>query len=187
MSEKSNARKKIKLNILRFLALLFVILISVVALKYSSEIEKFKAYGYPGIILITLLANSTVFFPAPGVAIVFGMGSVLNPFFVALVASLGGALGEISGYLAGFSSQAIIDRMDIYQKVEPIIEKYGGIAVIFFAAIPNPFFDLAGIAAGGLKMPMSRFLLCCWIGEFIKMLGFSFAGYYSLNWFKGVN
>ena len=181
---RSNARNR-RLLILRFLALLFVIGLTVIIYINSKQIEKFEAYGYPGVFLITLLANSTVFLPAPGIAFVFAMGSVLNPFWVALAASAGGTLGEISGYLAGFSSQAIIDRIHIYKKVEPFILRYGGFAVLIFAAIPNPFFDLAGIAAGGLKMSFQRFLLFCWIGQFIKMTCFSIAGYYSINWIIG--
>ena len=182
MKNEGSARKNRWINIQRILALLIVISISIIVLKFSNEIEKFSAFGYPGIFLVTLLSNATIFFPAPGVAVVFGMGSILNPYLVALAASLGGTIGETSGYLAGFSSQAIIDRMDIYQKVEPFVRKYGGFAVLLLAAIPNPFFDLAGIAAGGLKMPVGRFLFFCWIGQLIKMTCFAFAGYYSLNW-----
>jgi membrane protein DedA with SNARE-associated domain len=44
------------------------------------------------------------------------------------------------------------------------------------SAIPNPFFDLAGVAAGALKMPPKRFLLWCWIGETLKMMMFALAG-----------
>ena len=84
MNGEGNTRKNRWVNIQRFLALLFVISISIVVLKYGNEIEKFSTYGYPGIFLVTLLANSTIFFPAPGVALVFGMGSILNPFLVAL-------------------------------------------------------------------------------------------------------
>ncbi|MFC2028473.1 DedA family protein [Chloroflexota bacterium] len=185
MNNESSTRKPSGVTMLRILALFFVILITIAVYRYSSEIKEFSTYGYPGIFIVTLLANSTVFFPAPGVALVFSLGSVLNPMLVALVASLGGSLGEISGYLAGFSSQVIIDRMDIYKKVEPFIHKYGGFAILVFAAIPNPFFDLAGIAAGGLKMPVRRFLLFCWIGQLIKMTCFSYAGYYSFNWIIG--
>lgn len=181
---RSNAKNR-RLLILRFLALLFVIGLTVFIYLNSTQIKKFEAYGYPGIFLITLMANSTVFLPAPGIAFVFAMGSVLNPLWVALAASIGGSLGEISGYLAGFSSQAIIDKINIYKKVEPFVRKYGGFAVLIFAAIPNPFFDLAGIAAGGLKMTFRRFLLFCWIGQLIKMTCISLAGYYSFNWMLG--
>lgn len=180
----SNAKNR-RMIALRFLALLFVIGLTVLIYAYSNQIEKFKAYGYPGIFLVTLLVNSTVLLPAPGIAFVFAMGNLLNPFGVALAATAGGTLGEISGYLAGFSGQAIIEQINIYKKVEPFVSRYGGFAVLLFAAIPNPFFDLAGIAAGGLKMPFLRFLFFCWIGQLIKMTCFSFAGYYSINWIIG--
>jgi membrane protein DedA with SNARE-associated domain len=180
----SNAKKR-NLFILRVLALLFVVTLTIFIFVNRNKIEEFKAYGYPGVFLIALLANSTVFIPAPGIAIVFAMGSVLNPLGVALAASAGGTLGEISGYLAGFSSQAIIEQIDIYKKVEPFVRRYGAFAVLIFAAIPNPFFDLAGIAAGALKMRFFRFIIFCWAGQFIKMTGFSLAGYYSINWMIG--
>ena len=57
-----------------------------------------------------LLANATVFLPAPGVAVVFAMGSIFNPLGVALAAGTGGAIGELSGYLAGFSGQAVVEK-----------------------------------------------------------------------------
>jgi membrane protein DedA with SNARE-associated domain len=73
-------------------------------------VEDFAAYGYPGIFLIMLMANATVFLPAPGVAVVFAMGSVFNPLGVALAAGTGGAIGELTGYLAGFSGQAVVEN-----------------------------------------------------------------------------
>lgn len=182
--EKKYAKNR-RLIFFRLLALLFVVGLSVIIYLNSSRIKEFEAYGYPGLFLITLLTNSTIFIPAPGIAFVFAMGSFLNPYWVALAASAGGTLGEISGYLAGFSSQAIIDNLNIYKRVEPFIRKYGGFAILIFAALPNPFFDLAGIAAGALKMPFKRFLLFCWIGQLIKMTCFSLAGYYSINWIIG--
>jgi membrane protein DedA with SNARE-associated domain len=48
------------------------------------------------------------------------------------------------------------------------------------SAIPNPFFDVAGIAAGMAKMPILTFLLFTGIGQLIKMTLFAFAGHYSV-------
>jgi len=175
----------IAINILRVFAILFVIAISIGIYGIRDHIQEFAAYGYPGIFLIALLANATVLIPAPGIAIVFAMGSILNPFGVALTAGTGGALGELSGYLAGFSGQAAIERTDIYIRIHPWVEKYSGWAILVFAAIPNPFFDLAGIAAGITKMPLWRFLIFCWIGQIIKMSFFAFTGAYTLNWLSG--
>jgi len=187
MSEEAapEVKKDLRLVLLRILALVFVIALTVLLFIYRDEIQKFKAYGYPGIFLVTLLANATILIPAPGVAFVFAMGNILNPWLVGLAASAGGALGEVTGYLAGFSGQAVVERMDVYRRVQPFVQKLGGLAIFVLAAIPNPFFDLAGIAAGSLKMPMGRFLLFCWLGQLVKMTCFALAGLYSLNWILG--
>ena len=84
--------------------------------------------------------------------------------------------------VAGFSGQAIVERTDIYEKIHPWVEKNGTLAILILAAIPNPFFDLAGVAAGITKLPMIRFLIACWIGQTIKMTAFAYAGAASLNW-----
>ena len=110
------------------------------------------------------------------------MGSIFNPMGVALAAGTGGAIGELSGYLAGFSGQAVVENTKIYDSVSPWVQKYGVWAILILAAIPNPFFDLAGIAAGVAKIPVWKFLLFCWIGQLIKMAMFAYAGAYSIDW-----
>ncbi len=171
-----------KTALLRVLALAAVVGVSVVVFSIRDRVEEFAAFGYPGIFLVALLANATVLLPAPGVAVVFAMGGIFNPVFVGLAAGSGGALGELSGYLAGYSGQAVVERMDVYARIEPWIRKYGGWAILVLSAIPNPFFDIAGVAAGIAKMPMVRFLFFCWIGQLIKMTLFALAGAYSITW-----
>jgi membrane protein YqaA with SNARE-associated domain len=168
--------------LLRILALAAVIGITVYIYSIRGRVEEFAAYGYPGIFLIALMANATVFLPAPGVAVVFAMGSIFNPLGVAFAAGTGGAIGELSGYLAGFSGQAIVENTQAYNRVSPWVQKYGVWAILVLAAIPNPFFDLAGIAAGIAKIPVWKFLLFCWIGQLIKMAMFAYAGAYSIDW-----
>jgi membrane protein DedA with SNARE-associated domain len=163
-----------------------VVGITIFVYDIREHIRDFAAYGYPGVFIIALLANATVFLPAPGVAVVFAMGSIFNPLGVALAAGTGGALGELSGYLAGFSGQAVIERTDLYERIGPWIDRYGGWGILAFAAIPNPFFDIAGVAAGVAKMPLWRFLFFCWIGQIIKMALFAFAGAYSITWLAGM-
>jgi membrane protein DedA with SNARE-associated domain len=171
-------------NVLRVLALFVVIGITLYIFSIRDRVEEFAAYGYPGIFLIALLANATVLLPAPGVAVIYAMGAIFNPFGVALAAGTGGAIGEISGYLAGFSGQAVIERMEIYDRVQPWVERFGGWAILFLSAIPNPFFDIAGIAAGIAKMPLRTFLVFTWIGQLIKMFLFALAGKYSIQWLE---
>ena len=183
---QDNKKAGIGVVILRIIALAVVIGITVYIYSIRERVDDFAAYGYPGIFIIALMANATVFLPAPGVAVVFAMGSIFHPLGVALAAGTGGAIGELSGYLAGFSGQAVVERSSIHDKIDPWIKKYGGWAILVLSAIPNPFFDIAGIAAGIAKMPLWRFLLFCWIGQLIKMAMFAYAGAYSIDWIASV-
>ena len=168
-------------NVLRVLALFAVIGITLYIFSIRDKVEQFAGLGYPGVFLVALLANATVLLPAPGVAVIYAMGAIFNPFGVGLAAGTGGALGEVSGYLAGFSGQAVVERTEVYNRVRPWVDKYGGWAILVLSAIPNPFFDIAGIAAGIAKMPLRTFLLFTWIGQLIKMTLFALAGHYSIT------
>jgi membrane protein DedA with SNARE-associated domain len=168
-------------NLLRILALFAVVGITLYIYSIRNRVEEFAAFGYPGIFLIALLANATVLLPAPGVAVIYAMGAIFNPFGVGLAAGIGGTFGELSGYLAGFSGQAVVERMDIYNQIKPWVDKYGGWAILVLSAIPNPFFDIAGIAAGIAKMPVHSFLLFSGVGQLIKMTAFALAGHYSIS------
>jgi uncharacterized membrane protein YdjX (TVP38/TMEM64 family) len=181
-NEKPSKQSSASTNLLRILALLIVVAITVYIYSIRDRVEEFAAYGYPGIFLVALMANATVFLPAPGVAVVFAMGSIFNPLGVALAAGTGGALGELSGYLAGFSGQAVIENTNAYDRIHPWVVKYGSWAILVLSAIPNPFFDIAGVAAGIAKMSLRRFLIACWLGQLIKMAMFAYAGFYSLDW-----
>jgi len=77
----------------------------------------------------------------------------------------------------------MIERTDIYDRTKPWVEKYGGWAILVLSAIPNPLFDVAGVAAGIAKMPIQTFLFFVWVGQLIKMTMFAFAGKYSIEWF----
>ncbi len=170
---------------IRLAAFLLVVGVSYFIYRIRDRVQGYAAYGYPGIFLIALMSNATVLLPAPGLAVIFTMGSVFQPWAVALAAASGGTLGELSGYLAGFSGQAVSENIALYRRIQPWLQRYGGWAILVFAAIPNPFFDVVGIAAGILRMPIQRFLLFCWLGQLIKMSLFAYAGALSLPWVFG--
>jgi len=168
----------------RIIGFIFVVAISVYIFSIRDRAEELEKYSYPGIFLLSFLAYATVILPAPGVAVVFSMGAVFNPWIVALVAGAGAALGELSGYLAGFSGQAVIEKADIYAQLTRWMSKNGALTILALAAIPNPFFDLAGVVAGALKMRVPVFLFWVWIGETIKMMFFAYAGSQLFNLFS---
>ena len=174
---------KIRTNILRVLVLVGVIAITIYIISIRNRVAEFERYGYVGIFFVALLANATVFIPAPGVAIIYAMGAVFNPIYVGIAAGTGGAIGELSGFLAGFSGQGLVENTHIYERIKPWVDKYGGWSIFVLAAIPNPFFDIAGFAAGIAKMKMRTFLFSVWVGQLIKMTMFAYAGKYSIEWF----
>lgn len=168
-------------TLFRVLVILAVLGISVAIFAFRDQLVQLAALGYVGVFLVSLLGNATIILPAPSLFIVFTAGGVLNPLLVGLVAGVGEALGELTGYAAGFAGRAVIEDYGTYQRLVGWMERRGGITVFVLSAIPNPFFDLAGIAAGTLKYPVWRFLLFCWLGKTFKTMLVAFAGAYSLT------
>lgn len=181
---KEDRRPSRRLTVLRLLALLAVVGITVFVFTLRDQSERIAAYSYPGIFLVSLLANATVILPAPGSAVTFAMGAVFHPLGVTLAASTGAALGELTGYIAGFSGQAVIEHTAAYERFLGWTRRYGGFAIVALAAIPNPIFDLAGIAAGALRMPVGWFLLCAWLGKLVNAGLFAFGGAASIGWLE---
>ena len=166
-----------RISIYRFAALLVVIGLSVaIFLLPEEQAQALESYGYTGLFLLSILSNATVLLPAPGLLIVFSMGAHFPPLAIALAAGTGAAIGELSGYLAGFSGQAVIEDSSMYQRMAAWMRRNGSLTVLFLAFLPNPFFDLTGIAAGALKMPLRQFFLWCWLGKIGKMLLVALAG-----------
>ncbi|HAF61423.1 MAG TPA: hypothetical protein DCK95_03750 [Anaerolineaceae bacterium] len=177
--EKKNTRQILT----SVLTIVVLILFSIFLFSNRDQIQKLGHYGYPGIFLISLLSNATIIFPVPGVLITSAMGAVFNPLWVAVTAGCGAAIGEISGYVAGAAGKFVVEDKDWYEKIMDAMRKYGGWIILILAFIPNPLFDLAGIAAGVLHIPLWKFLLFCGIGKILKMLVFSYSGFTIFNYF----
>ncbi|MCL4560355.1 MAG: VTT domain-containing protein [Chloroflexi bacterium] len=172
-------------NLFRLVTLLFVIAITTLVFIYREQAAQLQGYGYPGIFLLSIVANATVIIPVPGVLLTSAMGAVFNPLGVAIAAGSGAALGELTGYMAGFSGQAVVENTKRYETLTHWMQKYGDITIMLLALVPNPLFDLAGITAGTLKLPVNRFLFWCWLGKIGKMLLFAYAGSSIMKFFPG--
>jgi len=173
-----------RLAVLRVVALVFVIGLSVGVYLLRDQVQNLKGLGYAGIFLISLVSSATIILPVPGVLVTSMMGAVFNPFWVAIAAGTGAALGELSGYLAGFSGQGVAQKAEIYQKLENWMRRFGPVTVLVLGFIPNPLFDMAGMVAGALKMPLWKFLLFCTIGKIGKMMLFAYGGDTVMGWFN---
>ncbi len=176
--------KKTSAIVLRSGILIVLCVLTVFLIKFRDQVQQFGKYGYPGIFLVSLFSNATLIFPIPGVVFASAMGAVFNPFWVAVASGSGAAVGELTGYLAGFSGQIIIENRAWYDRLVEVMRKYGEITILVLAFIPNPVFDLTGMAAGMLKMPLVKFLTWCLLGKTLKMLFFSYTGASIFNLFR---
>lgn len=176
VKEESQLRKKL----LPLLTLLIVIAITVGIFyfyqHYTVRVDELKAYGYLGVFLISLTFNATVILPAGSILVVSALGALLPlPIVVGLAGGTGAAIGEITGYLAGYSGRGIAEKSKVYTRVEGWVRRWGAITIFTLSLVPF-IFDLAGIAAGVLRFPLWKFLLACWLGRSLLYIAVALAG-----------
>ena len=61
------------------------------------------------------------------------------------------------------------------------MERRGTLAVFLVSIVPNPFFDIIGIAAGGTRFPLRRFLITVWAGKSLKGLMVAYSCSYGVS------
>lgn len=119
----------------------------------------------------TLLANATIIAPVPvALAIMIAAATRWDPLLVSFAASVGGTLGELSGYYVGYLGKKIasIEDMPGYKQITGWMNRYGVWVIFLLALQPILPFDVAGIISGSAKMPLYKFLPTLWGGKFIK-------------------
>jgi membrane protein YqaA with SNARE-associated domain len=145
--------------------ILLVVAITVCLFLFRSKVSELGNYGYLGAFLISLVANATVILPMPGLLILIGLGASFNPILVAVFGGIGGALGEMTGYILGRSGRGITSNNKWYMRAENWMKKRGFLAVFCFALLPFLPLDVAGLIAGVLRYPIWKFLLACVLGK----------------------
>jgi membrane protein DedA with SNARE-associated domain len=166
----------LKTRLLPALMLLFVVAIVVgvflVSRYYPEKIESLQAYGYLGVFVISLILNATLVLPAGNILVMAVMATALPPvlgipapFMVGIIGGLAAAIGESTGYLAGFGGQAALEKKkNLYARMERWLKRWGCWLIMLFSALPLVF-DVVGLAAGALRFPYWKFLLASWAGR----------------------
>lgn len=168
-----------------FLLVLVVITTALVFRDYLANAEDLVSrLGYPAIFTLALVGAGGLVLPLPSTLATFVGGALLNPIYVGLLAGFGEALGEITGYALGYSGQGVVKKGILYNRVERWVRERGGAVIFVFALIPNPVFDVLGIAAGALRYPLRRFLVIAWAGKTTKNIGIAYAGAQGVTWVK---
>lgn len=172
------------LVVLACLSLGFAYLIQILIAHFNISIEGLASTAYLVVFGVTLASNASILTPVfIYISLMIAAAKFLDPVLVALVASVAGALGETSGYYAGYLGKRIIRLEDTpgYEKLVAWMNKHGPWGILLLSLQPVLPFDIAGLLAGASKMPLWKFLLPCWGGKFPKYLVACYLGPAVLN------
>jgi len=161
---------------LQIFALLFVVALSVFLFLNRDKVAGLEVYGYLGVFIISIITCSSIVVPVPGWILVATLGAILNPVLVGIVSGIGGTIGEMTGYLLGYGGRLAVDNVGLYARMVRWMKRWGSPTIFVLALIPNPFFDLAGAAAGLLRLPVWKFLLFGAAGRIPKHILFAYIG-----------
>ena len=173
----------------KFLTRVTPLLISIVFIAtglvlWTTGTFNIESAGYTSIWFLAFIGAALVFLPVSALAAVCVAATVdLNPFLVAVVAASAEAIGEMTGYLAGMGGKAVFERNRFYLRFKNLFLKYAALTLFFGSIIPNPLFDIMGVAAGSILYPVRRFLLLVFIGKTIKFTWVALGCYYGVSWF----
>ncbi len=172
-----------------------ITLLAVAFFLIDVDIARLNAYGYVGLFVVTLVSAASIVMPMPGAAAITGAGALLDPVFgvpvplvVGVVASLAEALGEFTGYAAGYGGSPLFRDRPIYPRVRRWMEERGFLTMFLLSSFPNPLVDVAGVAAGAVQMPIRRFFAGVLSGKIVKNIYLAaggLAGVELLRWLFG--
>lgn len=132
----------------------------------------------------------SIFVPIPYTIVIFILGGVqdtsgnwlFDPWWIAVAAGIGSAIGEFSGYLLGAGGRKVIS--DKYKKkmdfITKLFKKYGSIAIFIFALTPLPD-DLLFIPLGVMRYSLLRAFIPAVLGKFFSNLIIAYSGRLSLQ------
>ena len=172
-------------TLLRVGILLAVVAASATALLLRDQLTLTQA-GYGGVALASLVASAGLIIPVPALGAVCAASVFLNPALLGLVAGTSESVGELTGYFLGYSGRDMVRQSRLYKRLEPLVRRRGWLPLFLVSLVPNPIFDIIGIAAGALRYPLWGFLGVVWVGKTLKFMIFAYACRYSLAWLTEV-
>ncbi len=139
------------------------------------DLARLNSYGYVGLFVVSLISAASIIMPMPGAAAATGAGAFLEPvagiptpILVGLVAGPAEAIGELTGYAAGYGGSALFRDRPIYPRVKSWMHRRGILTMFVLSSFPNPLVDVAGVAAGAVHMQLHRFFLGVLAGKIVK-------------------
>jgi membrane protein YqaA with SNARE-associated domain len=138
-------------------------------------------FGYLGVFFVSFIGSISIIFPVPYTIVIYLLGAVLDPFFVAISGGLGAAIGEFSGYALGYYGRTVVSekrrrKMDYMMKV---FDRFGSVAIFLFALTPLPD-DLLFIPLGVMRYPFLNAFLPALFGKMLMTFILAYSGQQSI-------
>ena len=139
------------------------------------DLARLNSYGYVGLFVVSLISAASIILPMPGAAAATSAGALLEPvagiptpILVGLIAGPAEAIGELTGYAAGYGGSVLFRDRPIYPRVKAWMLRRGVLTMFLLSSFPNPLVDVAGVAAGAVHMQLLRFFVGVLAGKIVK-------------------
>lgn len=177
--------------------LLFGALVPGIVLLFNPDLtDGLEGFGYFGVFLTNLASTATLFIPVPGLTgaaqllIIREGDRAAMPWLVGVAGGAGMAVGEVTAYYAGFLGAELARGREmpgprrlreaaarVVGWVDWLMDHWGMATLFVLAAIPNPVFEVAGITAGSVRMPMKRFFPAVTAGKIVRGILLAYLGH----------
>lgn len=148
--------KEVK-RILFLLGIIFLVLTVII----SVNPEPFLRFGYVGVFVFALFGPASLLVPV--------LAKHMSILPLALAAAGGMAINDSVTWMIGNLGHELIPHSKKMERLERSIERYGIIALFFWALIPFPY-DLVGFVAGYLNFAYKRFVVATFLGRFLRFI-----------------
>lgn len=145
-------------------------------------------FGYFGVFISSLIGSASIVLPVPSFLFVVAAGTILNPLAVGIIAGIGSAVGELTGYFIGVGlhyGKHKITKKKKEGRWEKMVKKCFGksrgfVAIALFAVTPLPD-DVIGIFCGFIRYDIKKYFIAVLIGKTILCIVLAYSGYYGWN------
>ena len=165
--------------------LILVLCLMATAWLFRRTIDALQVAGYPGVFLLNFIGAVALVLPVPGLISTCALSVALNPFVLGCLSGVAETLGEWSGYVIGLGGHTFLDRFPRCRLMRRVLARWmrrrGTLLLLLFSVVPNPVFDLVGIAAGTVQYPFRRFMAVVFVGKVAKGLMVSYTCHYGIT------
>jgi membrane protein YqaA with SNARE-associated domain len=149
-----------------------LVLVNLLVFLLPIDYQSFGALAYPGVFLITFLANAVTFIPVPYIPVIAHVARSADLVaLVVVLGALGSVLGESVAYVVGRVEKRALEEHRFYQRLQAFLaQPFRAGLTLFVLSVPlNPLFDVAGLAAGALGVSYRVFFASVFLGRLARI------------------